>query len=123
MASLVIFSIDVSRLADFYQSLLSATSRVESSGDIRLANERDEVLIHSVPKHIARTIDISSPPAPRSDNPIKPIVDVPSLELALAVVRTSGGVVTDVHFSYDGLTRHDVLDPDGNVIQLREQTA
>jgi hypothetical protein len=28
-------------------------------------------------------------------------------------------VATGKMFSLDGLTRHDVLDPDGNVIQLR----
>jgi len=28
-------------------------------------------------------------------------------------------VVTAFQFTADGLTRHDVLDPDGNVIQLR----
>jgi hypothetical protein len=32
-------------------------------------------------------------------------------------------VVTDFHFVLDGLARHDVLDPDGNVIQLRGRVA
>ena len=26
-------------------------------------------------------------------------------------------------FSFDGLTRHDVIDPDGNVIQLRGRSS
>ena len=49
--------------------------------------------------------------------------DVESLEAALEQVEAKGGVVTAMTFSIDGLTRHDVLDPDGNVIQLRGRTA
>ena len=42
-----------------------------------------------------------------------------SLDAALDDVRSNGGVVTARTFSFEGFTRHDVLDPDENVIQLR----
>jgi predicted enzyme related to lactoylglutathione lyase len=119
MSSLVVFSIDVPRLAAFYGHVLGATPLSEASGDIRIVNDHDEVLVHSLPKQIAKDLQISSPPAPRDRSPLKPVFDVPSLELALDRVETAGGVVTSRTFSLDGLTRHDVLDPDGNVIQLR----
>jgi hypothetical protein len=123
MSSLVIFSVNVSRLAVFYEAVLDARPVTEPSGDIRLVNDREEVLIHSIPDGIARSIAISSPPKPRDASPVKPIFDVGSLESVLDVVQARGGVVTDRAFSFDGLTRHDVLDPDGNVIQLRCPTA
>lgn len=118
MGALVIFSVNISRLATFYERVLGAEPHHEPSGDVRLMNDRDEVLIHSIPKRIAAT-EISTPPAPRTDSPIKPAFDVDSLETALKSVQATGGVVTGRTFSLDGLTRHDVLDPDGNVIQLR----
>ena len=119
MSSLVVFSINVRRLAEFYEIVLGAKPLTEQSGDIRLINDRDEVLIHSIPKSIAKNIEISSPPAPRENSPFKPVFDVASLEIALKSVEAMGGVVTSRAFSLDGLTRHDVLDTDGNVIQLR----
>lgn len=119
MGSLVVFTVNVLRLADFYESVLGATRSNEDSGDIRLRNDREEVLIHSVPASIATSISIQSPPKPRNGSPIKPVFDVDSLDNALMAVETNGGVVTGRTFSIDGLRRHDVLDPDGNVIQIR----
>jgi hypothetical protein len=121
MSSLVVFSINVRRLAMFYGSVLGAEPIEERSGDIRLINERHEILIHSIPKKIARDIEITSPPAPRDNSALKPVFDVASLERALRSVEGTGGVVTSRGFSLDGLTRRDVLDPDGNVIQLRSR--
>jgi hypothetical protein len=123
MSSLVVFSIDVPRLAMFYESVLGATPLGEPSDDIRLMSERDEVLIHSIPKRIALEIKVTSPPVARGNSALKPVFDVASLENALASVEARGGVVTSTGFSSDGLTRRDVLDPEGNVIQLRCRTS
>jgi hypothetical protein len=122
MGALVIFSIDVQRLAGFYEAVPRAHPLLEPSGDIRLVNDHDEILIHSIPTKIAQTIEISSPPAPRESTPIKPVFTVDSLAAALLSVLATGGSVTDRTFTLDGLTRHDVLDPDGNIIQLRSHT-
>jgi hypothetical protein len=122
MSSLVVFSINVRRLAMFYETVLGAEPLDERSGDIRLIHERDEILIHSIPEKIARDIEITSPPAPRDHSALKPVFDVVSLESALGSVEATGGVVTSRGFSLDGLTRRDVLDPDGNIIQLRCRT-
>ena len=119
MASLVVFSVDVTRCAAFYEKVLGLSVHPEVSGDIRLFGDGEEVLVHSVPKEVAKNIKISSPPSPRENSALKPAFDVASLEVALDQVRSTGGVVTSQTFILDGLARHDVLDPDGNVIQLR----
>ena len=123
MSALVVFSINVRRLAAFYEAVLGAEPREESSGDIRLISERDEVLIHSVPDKIAKNIEITTPPEPRENSALKPVFDVVSLDRALSGVEATGGVVTSRGFSLGGLTRRDVIDPDGNVIQLRAASA
>jgi predicted enzyme related to lactoylglutathione lyase len=123
MAALVVFSVDVRRLAAFYEAVLGADATSESAGDIRIVNDREEVVIHSIPEKIATTITVRVPPTAREDTPIKPIFDVASLETALDHVRAKGGVVLDRTFTLDGLTRHDVLDPEGNVVQLRSPAA
>jgi predicted enzyme related to lactoylglutathione lyase len=119
MSSLVVFSVDVTRCAAFYEKVLGLRVQSEVVGDIRLIGDGEEVLVHSVRKEIAKNIQISIPPSPRENSALKPAFDVASLEVALDQVRATGGVVTSRTFILDGLTRHDVLDPDGNVIQLR----
>jgi predicted enzyme related to lactoylglutathione lyase len=123
MSSLVVFSVDVPRLAAFYEAVLGAKPNHEPSGDIRLLGDREEVLIHKLPAKIAKTIELRTPPEPREGSAIKPVFDVDSLEAALEQVDTRGGVVTGRTFSIDGLTRYDVIDPDGNVIQLRGRSS
>jgi predicted enzyme related to lactoylglutathione lyase len=119
MGSLVVFSVDVTRCAAFYEKVLGLRVQPEAAGDIRLIGDGEEVLVHSVPEEIAKNIKISIPPSPRENSALKPAFDVASLEVALDQVRATGGVVTSRTFILVGLTRHDVLDPDGNVIQLR----
>jgi predicted enzyme related to lactoylglutathione lyase len=119
MSSLVVFSPYVGRLVVFYETVLGATPLNERSGDIRLLDGRDEVLVHSIPQQVARSIEVTSPPAPRENSPLKPVLDVDSFAVALASVESTGGVVTSQAFSLHGLTRHNILDSDGNVIQLR----
>jgi predicted enzyme related to lactoylglutathione lyase len=123
MSSLVLFSVDVIRLAAFYEAVLSAKLNLEPSGDIRLLSDREEVLVHSVPAEIAKTIEVRTPPEPRDRSAMKPVFDVEALTSALDWVEAKGGVVTGRTFSIDGLTRHDVIDPDGNVIQLRGRSS
>ena len=119
MSALVIFTPEVRRLAIFYECVLEADPTTESSGDVRLLTAGDEVLIHSIPKKIAAGISISTPPVPRDNSALKPVFEVESLPETLQRVEANGGVVTNRTFRLDGVTRHDVLDPDGNVIQLR----
>ncbi len=118
MSALVIFSPDVARLARFYELVLDAEPSVETSGDIRLSNARHEVLVHSIRGVVAATVTASSS-APRANSALKPVFEVESLAVALGRVEPGGGVLTERTFQLEGITRHDVVDPDGNVIQLR----
>jgi predicted enzyme related to lactoylglutathione lyase len=44
------------------------------------------------------------------------------LTSALIQVEDAGGDVTQRTFEFGGVHHHDVLDPDGNVIQLRSNS-
>ncbi len=118
MGALVIFTTDVPRLARFYESVLAGRQMLEPSGDIRVRSDRDEVVVHAARGGSA--ISTASSSSPRTDAALKPVFEVVSLATALGQVERSGGLVTDRTFRIDGSTRHDVVDPDGNVIQLRD---
>jgi len=122
MGTLVIFAVNVKALASFYEAVLGLSPTPKPSDnkkDIRLGGKGLELLIHSIPPRIAKTIVIKSPPVPRDIAAMKPVFDVKSLSKAEEQVTLRGGVVTRVTFTLDGLTRRDVLDLEGNVIQLR----
>jgi len=119
----VIFSVDVPRLGTFYESVLGLEPVVEKSGDIRLRSGQEELLIHSIPARIAKDVEVRVPPEPREGSAIKPVFNVDSPADSLAAVKLNGGVVTRRTFTLDGLTRHDVIDSDGNIIQLRWRTS
>jgi len=122
MSSLVMFAVNVTTLANFYEKVLGIVPIPrpgDSKKDIRLGNDAEELLIHSIPNRIAKSIVIQSPPVPRDNSVMKPVFDVESLSIALERVTLSGGIVTERTFTLDGLTRHDIVDPEGNVVQLR----
>ena len=122
MGSLVIFALNVKTLANFYKDVLiiSPTPRPgDSKKDIRLGKNGHELLIHSIPNRIAKSIVIQSPPVSRDSSAMKPVFDVESLSIALERVTLLGGIVTERTFILDGLTRRDIVDPEGNVVQLR----
>ncbi len=48
-----------------------------------MVNDQEEVLVHSLPEHIAREIEIGTPPEARHGAPIKPVFDVGSLASSL----------------------------------------
>jgi hypothetical protein len=122
MTSLVIFAVNVKMLANFYGKVLGMDPIPrpgDSTKDIRLGNDGEELLIHSIPARIAKSVVIESPPVPREVAAMKPIFDVKSLASAVEHVSLLGGIITDRTFTLDGLTRRDIVDPEGNVVQLR----
>jgi len=122
VSSLVIFALNVKILSDFYKDVLSISPTPrpgDSNKDIRLGMNGEELLIHSIPNRIAKSIVIQSPPVPRENSAMKPVFDVESLSIALERVTLLGGIVTERTFTLGGLTRRDIVDPEGNVVQLR----
>jgi len=126
MSALVIFAVNVKAVAKFYEAVLgySPTPKPgDSKADLRLGKGNEELLIHSIPSRIAKTITIESPPVAREESAMKPVFDVQSLSKALEQVSLLGGIVTNRSFTLDGLTRHDIVDPEGNVVQLRSSAS
>ena len=119
MASLVVFALDPPCLAAFYQAVTGYSIDHSDTGGFRLRGESADIFLHAIPEEIAASIAVTTPPVSREDAAIKPVFDVPSLSNALAAVTEFGGVVTDRSFEYAGAVLHDVLDTEGNVLQLR----
>ncbi len=118
----VIFAKDVVAVARFYEGAVPMTVLAEEDGAVRLENDSIQLVVHALPKGIARQIEIKVPPELRSRSAIKPVFAVDSLERVRAVAQSLGGGMSPASsaFVWAGFRACDGHDPEGNQIQFRE---
>ena len=121
-AGAVIYAVDLSRMATFYETLLGMR-RLSAAADHEILESSDmHLVVHAIPAIIASTITIASPPELREDTPIKLFFTVPSLAEAQRIASTVGGEVFDETWEGEGFLARNGRDPEGNIFQVREFT-
>ena len=90
-----------------------------------LASGGWSVSLVSMPEATAAVTVIADPPQRREQAAIKLVFDVASLDEHGSIVTASGGRLDpdEAAWEYRGVRHLDCLDPEGNVIQLRERRA
>ena len=122
-AGLFIYAKDLSRLAGFYESLL-CMSCAHSAPDLVVLRSPDiQLTLHAIPAPIAASISISSPPEKREDAALKFFFTVPSIAEAAAKAPALGGEVLPEQWQGPGFRVCNVVDPEGNIFQVRESAA
>lgn len=119
-AGVLVYALDLNRLAQFYASVLAMQPRHRTPEMVVLRSADGELLVHQIPPQYAEGITIATPPAPREDGAYKPYYAVRSLEQALATVVALGGLALGGQWENDGLIVRNGCDPEGNIFQLRE---
>jgi predicted enzyme related to lactoylglutathione lyase len=114
----VIFTGNHKRLAKFYQAMTGLPVSFADDNHTVLASETFEVVIHSLSAEPV----ISEPPLAREDTYIKPFFPVTSLSEAREKAAALGGRLRpqNAEWSARGFRACEAVDPDGNVIQFRE---
>jgi predicted enzyme related to lactoylglutathione lyase len=120
-AGLFVYAKDLSRLAEFYESLLGMTRRHSSAEIVVLHSPDIQIVVHAIPGSIAESIVIGEPPARREGSAYKFFFTVPSLAAAAATAASLGGEVLPEEWQGPGFRVRNAVDPEGNVFQLREQ--
>ena len=112
----MIFTKNIERMASFYRDGLGLAPLSAESGKGWLEFEAGGVALalHELPAHIAKEIEITSPPTPREGTPIKLVFEVPDIEIARVHLINHGAVMAEPSAwgSCDG------TDPEGNVFQI-----
>lgn len=118
----VLFAKDLPRVARFYRQVLEMTETVSEKRLIVLESATFQLVIHGLPKKVADSLDIISPPVRRIDLPTKLVFPVKSLAQARADAAALGGGIdpSSAEFTARGFTACDGFDPEGNVVQFRE---
>ena len=121
-AGAVVFAKNLSRVAKFYEEILSMAVVHSEQDHIVLESPACQLVIHAIPTKIAASIEISNPPVRRTETPIKLFFLVPSIGEARAKAAALGGELNPREGEWEarGFRACDGHDPEGNVVQLRE---
>ena len=118
----VLYAVSPGRVARFYEAL-AGVKRVEpSEGYVLLEIDGHELVIVRTTAEFAAAIELSDPPLPREDAPIKLTFSVESIAATRAAVAGTGGEIypSDHEWEFRSLVVCDGVDPEGNVIQVRQ---
>jgi hypothetical protein len=122
-AAAVVYCIDEHRVAAFYAAL-GALAPVESvDGDfVTLESSHLQLSFIRVPPEVATAYPLADPVQRRSETPLKVVLPVVSLAAARAAAPALGGSVDEVgrEWEFRGGLHVDAVDPEGNVVSLRE---
>jgi predicted enzyme related to lactoylglutathione lyase len=111
---------DLDRMTAFYRDVIGL--RIDEA--TRLADwvefEKDGfgLALHAIPSHMFAQTDMASPPAPREDQSCKLIFSVCDMDQELARLEGLG-----VHILRRPWGRWDFVDPEGNVLGVRQISA
>ena len=118
----VLYAKDLGRLVEFYSSVADIEPQAIEEWFVVLGAKPSQFVIMRIPKRIAETIDIATPPEPREDTPIKLVFGVKDIAHARDRAAELGGTMkaSEREWEFEGVKVCDGPDPEGNIFQLRQ---
>ena len=110
---------NLEQMKRFYGDLLKLEPANENCTDEWVTFDSGAVrfMLHAIPAEIAARIEITSPPEPREDEPVKLIFEVKDVERERERLESLGIQIVRRLWQRTG-EACDVVDPEGNVFQL-----
>jgi catechol 2,3-dioxygenase-like lactoylglutathione lyase family enzyme len=111
----ILFVKDLPAMTRFYRDGLGLTAIKSRATEtwVPLDAGGTELALHAIPEDLARDIQISTPPTPREDTPIKLVFEVANLDEARTHLAANGASMQESRWgSCDG------CDPEGNVFRI-----
>ena len=118
----VLFARDLERVATFYTAVLGLDETNRDDDHILLESPGFQLVVHRIVGEGAARSGSGDQPSRRVGAAFKPVFFVPSISRLRSVATRLGGVMepADREWSFHGATVCDGSDPEGNVIQFRE---
>lgn len=119
----VLYAKDLQQLVQFYTAVAGLDLQTIEERFAVLGREPSQLVIVRVPKRIADTIQITTPPKRREDTAIKLVFATQDIASARSRAVELGGSMNPVEreWEFEGATVCDGHDPEGNVFQLRQE--
>jgi predicted enzyme related to lactoylglutathione lyase len=119
----VLYAKDVDRLVKFYAAITGLAPQATQNGFAALRSKSSHLIIVRIPRPIADTIDVATPPEIREDTPLKLKFSVDDIAEARDRAAELGGAVygVELEWEFEGAKLCDGYDPEGNVFQLSQR--
>jgi catechol 2,3-dioxygenase-like lactoylglutathione lyase family enzyme len=121
MTKIVLWVSDMDAQIAFYSRLLSLDVAARESAFTELSSESSSVLLHQLPDEYRAIVPLTAQLTPQHDVAIKPVFIVANLASARESVVGTLGSVNGGENTYGDSTYLDVVDPEGNVIQIEQR--
>jgi predicted enzyme related to lactoylglutathione lyase len=121
MSKIVLWVSDMDAQIAFYSRLLSLDVAARESGFTELSSESSSVLLHQLPDEYRAAVPLTAQLASQDEVAIKPVFAVANLARARESVVGTLGSVQNGENTYGASTYLDVVDPEGNVIQIEQR--
>jgi len=117
-----VYAKDLDRVRRFYEEVCELQLVEAGSEFVALERGPIQLVIVRIPEQIAQTIEISVPPQRREDTALKLMFVVRSIANARQAAIELGGAIDGVEkeWKFRGMRVCDGHDPEGNVVQVRE---
>ncbi len=116
----MLWASDLAAQIDFYSRLFDVEPGFVGDGFAEVSSELNSLLLHLLPEEYRAVTPLTSQLSHQTEVAIKPVFTVD--DLAAAERRTAGtlGTFSVGTISYGNFIYQDVVDPEGNVIQLQQ---
>lgn len=116
----VLYAKNLDRLTEFYLAIGGQQTDGTKGEFTVIASSKTDFILLQTPTEIASQIVIEDPPSVRSTTPLKPIFQTPSIDGVLKIISEIGGrpVPGAKPWKFRQYLVQDIVDPEGNVIQL-----
>jgi predicted enzyme related to lactoylglutathione lyase len=122
MIGQVLYAVHPDRLATFYGSLFEMEQSEIDATSFSMIRPGMEFHIVKTPESIASTCNLSTPPAPRENTPLKFSVEVPNVDETATTAQTLGGMPRGEPWNWNARRLQDLIDLEGNIFQVFERS-
>ena len=122
VAGAVVYAKNVPEVSAFYAEVAALRTTHTEQGYVVLEASGFQLVVVAIPAQLAASIHVTVPPERREDTAVKLVLPVPSIATARLAAQSLGGQLnpTEREWEFQGSRVCDGHDPEGNVVQFRE---
>ena len=121
MTKIVLWVSDLDAQIAFYSNLLELELVGQESGFAYLLGEANAVMLHELPSEYRASVPLRVQQPAQAEVAIKPVFVVDDLDTARERLSGTLGTAAAEAFTHGQSSYLDVVDPEGNVIQLEQR--
>ncbi|MEY4018931.1 MAG: hypothetical protein RLZZ590_231 [Actinomycetota bacterium] len=116
----MLWASDLAAQIEFYSQLLNVEPGFVGDGFAEVSSELNSVLLHVLPEEYRAVTPLTAQLTPQTEVAMKPVFTVDDLAATERRIAGTLGTFSAGTISYGNFTYQDVVDPEGNVIQLQQ---